>query len=98
MDQAKEATLLPVTNISNTESVETESERMHTMEFLKGRKQVRCIWCTCIHLIEKKITLMCFECNKGFYINHCWSHHVTHGGIPAAPKYGTKREGGVSEE
>ena len=67
LDQVKEATSLPLTNKSNTEGVETESEisqlstqvsttkeLMHTMEFLKGRTQVRCIWCSCVNLIEKK--------------------------------------------
>ena len=72
MDQTKEAALLPLTNISNTEGVETESEisqlstqvsttkeLMHTIEFLKGGKQVRCRWCSRVHLIEKKTTLKC---------------------------------------
>ena len=51
LDQAKEVASLPATNLSNTESVETESEilqlstqvstakeLMHTIEFLKGEK------------------------------------------------------------
>ena len=52
-DQAKKTASLPLTNISNTDGVEIESESsqlsktkelMHTMEFLKGGKQVRCVW------------------------------------------------------
>ena len=104
LDQAKEAASLPLTNISNKEGAEIESEisqlstqvrttkeLMHTMEFLKGGKQVRCIWCSGVNLIERKTTLKCLECNKGFCRNHCWSQHVAHSGIPAAQKYGTKK-------
>ena len=64
MDQAKETASLPIVNISNKEDVEIESEitqlstlvsttkeLMYTTEFLKGGKQVRCIWCSCVNLI-----------------------------------------------
>ena len=44
-----------------------------------------------VNLMERKTTLRCLECKKGFCRNHCWSHHVAHGGIPVAPKYGTKK-------
>ena len=77
LDQAKETASLPVTNISNAESVKTESgksllstqvstteELMHTMEFLKDGKQVRCTWCSRVNLIERNTTLKCLECNK----------------------------------
>ena len=110
LDQAKEATL-PVTNISGTETTDTESQvsqlttqastikgGIHTRDFLKGGKQVRCIWCSRVNLVEKKTTLKCLECGKGFCRNHCWSHHVAHGGVPAAPKYGTKKRKRVFDE
>ena len=109
LDQAKEAASLPLTNISNTEGVEIDSEisqlsrqvstikkLMHKMEFLKGRKQVRYMWCSCVDLIEKTTTSNCLECNKGFCRNYCWFHHVAYGGVPAAPKYGKKKEGGLA--
>ena len=68
LDQAKEATL-QVTNILGTETTDTESQVLqlttqartikggiHTRDiFLKGGKQVRCIWCSCLNLVEKKI-------------------------------------------
>ena len=110
LDQAKEAASLPLINISNTQSVEIESEisqlstqasankeLMHTMEFLKDGKQVRCTWCSRVNLIERNTTLKCLECNKGFCRNHCWSHHVAHGWVPAAQKYWTKKEGGLAQ-
>ena len=77
LDQAQETASLPLTNISNIEGVEIESEisqlstqvsatkeLMQTMEFLKGGKQVRCICCSRVNLIERKTTLKCLECNK----------------------------------
>ena len=83
LDEANEVALLPLTNISITEGVKIESEisqlstqvsttkeLMHTMEFLNGGKQVRCIWCSCINLIKRKTTLKYLECNKGFCRNH----------------------------
>ena len=111
MDQAKEAASLPLTNISNKESgeidpeiselstqVSTTKELMYTMEFLKGEKQVRYTWCSRVNLIERKTTLKYLEGNKSFCRNHCWSHHVAHGGFPAAPKYGLKKEGGLAKD
>ena len=107
LDQAKEAASLPLTHISNTEGVEIESEisqlsnqvsttneLMHTMEFLKGGKQVRCIWCSYIDLIERKTTLKRLECNKVFCRNHCWSHHVVHVEILQLQNMGQKKKEG----
>ena len=66
----------------------------HTKVFLK-KKQVRCIWCSRINLLEKKTTMMCKECGKGFCRDSsglgCWSHHVALGGCPVAPARGTKK-------
>ena len=65
----------------------------HTKIMLEKGKQLRCIWCSRINLVNKKTTLMCKECGKGFCRdesgNGCWSHHVSLGGCPQAPKRGT---------
>ena len=37
----------------------------HTKIYLKN-KQVRCIWCSRVNLVEKKTTMMCQECEKVF--------------------------------
>jgi len=66
----------------------------HTKVLLEARKQVRCIWCSRIHLIERKTTMKCLECDKGFCRDQgrdCWSHHIALGGIPVSPKRGTKK-------
>ena len=106
IDQAKaqQAFTLPVTNITCLENTEIESQvlwlsttvisdenSIHAQEFLKGGKQLQCIWCSGVNLKERKTTLRCLECKKGFCRNHCWSHHVAHGGVPVAPKYGAKK-------
>ena len=68
---------------------------VHTKEILKGGKQLRCIWCSRVNLIERKTTLRCKECGKGFCRdesgNGCWSNHLCYGGVPNAPKRGTKK-------
>lgn len=68
----------------------------HTKVLLKKGKQLRCLWCSCVNLVECKSTLKCLECRKGFCCDKnnglsCWSHHVALGGISAAPKHGTKK-------
>ena len=106
IDQAKahQAFTVPVTNITNPRNTEKESQvlqlsttvcklknSIHTQDFLKGGKQLWCIWCSRVNLVERKTTSRCLESKKSFYRNHCWSHHVTHSGVPVAPKYGTKK-------
>jgi len=67
-------------------------EMIHTKVFLKDKKQVRCMWCSRVELVERKTTMKCFECNAGFCRSAgCWSHHVAIGGVPRAPKRGTKK-------
>ena len=64
----------------------------HTREYLKNKRQVRCIWCNRVDLVEKKTTMKCVECGYGFCRQGaCWSHHVAMGGVPRAPKKGTKK-------
>ena len=68
----------------------------HTKVLLEKGKQLRCLWCSRVNLVERKTTLKCLECGKGFCRDEnngltCWSHHVALGGIPAAPKRGTKK-------
>ena len=65
--------------------------RNHTKINLPKGKQLRCIWCSRVNLMERKCTVQCQECNKGFCRDLCWSLHVAHGGVPAAPKRGTKK-------
>ena len=68
----------------------------HTKVILKNGKQLRCLWCSRVNLVERKIILKCLECGRGFCRDEnnglsCWSHHVALGGIPGAPKRGTKK-------
>ena len=63
---------------------------------LKVGKQLRCMWCSRVNLLERKTTIMCQECGKGFCRDEnnglsCWSHHVALGGVPKAPRYGTRK-------
>ena len=66
------------TNISSI-SMQHQIQRSHTREYLK-KGQLRCIWCSRVNLVEKKTTMKCIECGKGFCRdgseNHCWSFHV----------------------
>ena len=67
----------------------------HTRLILPRNKQVRCIWCSRVHLVESKVTMKCKECGVGFCRSStgrdCWSHHVAMNGIPESPEKGTKR-------
>ena len=67
----------------------------HTKCFLKEKKQVRCIWCSRVTLVQRKTTMKCIECDKGFCRDSagfgCWSHHVAFGGVPCAPRKGTRK-------
>jgi len=101
-ERAKETTSLSevilTAAVSTVSSVTEASQAMHntthTREILK-RNQLRCIWCSRVNLVERKTTMRCKECNKGFCRdgsgNGCWSHHVASGGVPSAPKKGTKK-------
>ena len=81
--------------ISTLSPMNSIQGRMHTKVKLPGGRQLRCIWCSRVNLIERKCTLQCLECNKGFCRddqgNSCWSLHVAHGGVPASPKRGTRK-------
>ena len=87
-------------NTQNSSSVSSLSIaktcNSHTKVVLKNGKQLRCLWCSRVNLVERKTTLKCLECGKGFCRDEnnglsCWSHHVALGGIPAAPRRGTKK-------
>ena len=70
--------------------------KQHTNIILKGGKQLPCMWYSRVNLLEQKTTFMCQECRKGFCRDEnnglsCWSHHVVLGGVPKAPKYGTRK-------
>ena len=59
---------------------------------MNKQKQVRCIWCSRVNLIERKTTMKYIECNRGFCNKRdCWSHHAVYGGVPNQPKIGTKK-------
>ena len=82
-------------SLTSVSSLSVSKEiKPHTKIYLKN-KQVRCIWCSRVNLVEKKTTMMCQECGKGFCRDcsglSCWSHHVALGGVPAAPARGTKK-------
>ena len=36
----------------------------HTKVILDKSRQVRCIWCSRVHLLEQKTTMRCIECNR----------------------------------
>ena len=83
-------TVLPI-----TESY-IDYNKQHTKILLKGGKQLWCMWCSRVNLLERKTTLMCQECGKGFCRDKrnrlsCWPHHVARGGVPKAPKHGTRK-------
>ena len=80
---------------SSVSSILIESSLNHTKLKIEPGKQVRCIWCSRVHLVERKSSLKCLQCGKGFCREEtgrtCWALHVAHGGIPSAPKKGTKK-------
>ena len=85
------------TNVSTISSVSFEDrQRAHTHVFYPGSKQVRCIWCSRVNLVARKVTMKCKQCNFGFCRptsgRECWSHHVAMGCVPQAPEKGTKRQ------
>lgn len=67
----------------------------HTKSKLPSGKQLQCIWCSRVNLIEQKCFLTCIECGKGFCSDNTgrpfWSLHVAHGEVPAPPKKGSKK-------
>ena len=80
------------TNISSLSSIRTNYTHDHTMEFIK-KGQLRCCWCSRVHLVERKTTMRCIECKVGFCRDtsgrSCWSHHIAYGGVPKPPPRGT---------
>ena len=38
----------------------------HTKSFLTAKKQMRCIWCSRVNLVQRKTTMKCSECDKDF--------------------------------
>ena len=83
---------------SNPSSLSHEENRhksSHTRVLL-GKKQVRCVWCSRVNLVDRKTTMKCLECDKGFCRDNsgraCWSHHVAMGACPVAPERGRKRK------
>ena len=94
-------TTVEATSVSDVSSVSASKDSKtfsssHTRVLLTSSKQVRCIWCSRVHLVDRKVTMKCQECGYGFCRDNsgrdCWSHHVALGGIPQAPKKGTKKK------
>ena len=83
------------TTISTITANISSQNQSHTKHFLTDKKQVRYIWCSRVNLIQRKMTMKCMECGKGFCRDSagfgCWSHHVAFGGVPCAPKKGTPK-------
>ena len=84
-----------MSKVSSISSILLEPSLNHTKLKIEPGKQVRCIWCSRVHLVERKSSLKCLQCGKGFCREEtgrtCWALHVAHGGIPSAPKKGTKK-------
>ena len=108
LEYAKTCEAAPVQSDTDTVSAETKTTSdeissisqdkvfsSHTKIFLDGKHQLQCIWCSRVNLLERKTTLKCEECGKGFCRDssgsNCWSNHVCLGGVPPCPKRGTKK-------
>ena len=86
-------------NMANEESTTSSLSCVpcseHTMVVLESKRQVRCVWCSRVNLIQRKVTMICKQCDKGFCRatsgRECWSHHVAMNGLPPNPKKGTIR-------
>ena len=88
--------VVDVTNeMSTTSSLSCVPCGEHTMVILDNKRQVRCVWCSRVNLMQRKVTMICKQCDKGFCRatsgRECWSHHVAMNGLPSSPKKGTKR-------
>ena len=78
-------------------SEHTGDKQQHTKIILKKGKQLQCMWCSRVNLIEQKTTLKCLECGKGFCRDKnnglsCWSHHVALGGSQSLQNMEQERE------
>ena len=84
------------TTISSVNTLSSIVKTQHTQEWLKGGKQVRCVWCSRVNFAVRKTTLLCIECKKGFCRDSsgrsCWSHHLALGGCPKSPERGIIQE------
>ena len=99
LETKNEAALTLVTMGSSTDASTSASEvssitplavsGTHTKE--RSSKQLRCIWCSRVNLMNRKTHIVCVECGRGFCRDSCWSHHVAYGGVPPLPKRGTKK-------
>ena len=80
-------------NPSSLSYISTKHQASHTI-ILLGKKQVQCIWCSRVNLVESKTTMKCLECDKDFCRDNsgraCWSHHVAMGACHVAPERGRK--------
>ena len=71
--ESQESSLTELSSVTN----HAQKNRVHTKVSLKGGKQLRCIWCSRIHLIpNRKATIMYQECGVGFCRDEtgraCW--------------------------
>ena len=81
---------------SSISSLTVALKSEHSQIWMKGGRQVRCVWCSRVNFAVRKTTLICKECNKGFCRDSsgksCWLHHVALGGCPQAPEKGKIQE------
>lgn len=66
-------------NLIDIASISCNAKIIRTKEILSVHKQIRCIWCSRVHLITRKTTMRCLYCNRGFCRDQgraCWPHHV----------------------
>ena len=84
-------------NPSSISHASTKHLSSHT-RILLGKKQVRCIWCSRVNLVEQKTTKKCLEYDKVFFRDNsgrtCWLHYVAMGACSVAPERGRKRKTG----
>ena len=84
-------------SVDGTNDVSTLTpEIRHDMMVCEGSRQLRCVWCSRVHLKERKTTMYCLQCKKGFCRGSvgrsCWNDHILYGGCPPAPRRGAMKE------
>ena len=105
LDQAFQSQAESTTGLTNEIIIESNSQtsassftactgsKEHTKVILKGGKQLRCMWCRRVNLVERKIILKCLEYGKVFcrdiilLVTSCYV-----GGGPKASKTWYKKE------
>lgn len=99
-DSQEISTVVTATTYDNTKSSTLSSSPLRILSHHKNRKlgkgrQLWCISCSRVHLVEQKITLACNDCGKVFCNDStgrgCWSFYVATGGVSAPLKKGSRK-------